>query len=48
MSHEPYHALYRAHPPLGEEVMAVDEVDVDVGVGHGSVDNTPDKKERMG
>jgi hypothetical protein len=35
-----------AHPPLGEEVMPVEEVDVDVG--HSSVDNTPEKKERMG
>lgn len=34
-----------AHPPLGEEVVTVDEVDV--GVGHGSVDNTSHTKERM-
>jgi hypothetical protein len=35
-----------AHPPLREEVVTVDEVDVHVG--RGSVDNTPEKKERMG
>jgi hypothetical protein len=34
-----------AHPHLGEEVVTVDPVDV--GVGNGSVDNTPHTKERM-
>lgn len=35
-----------AHPPLRQEVVVVDKVDVDVG--QGPVGNTPHKKERMG
>jgi hypothetical protein len=34
-----------AHPPLGEEVVTVDEVDT--CVGHDSVDNTAEEQERM-
>jgi len=38
-------ACVAAHRTLGEEVVTVDEVDV--GVGHDSVGNTPEVKERM-
>ena len=34
-----------AHPPLGGEVLTMDEVDV--GTGHSFVDDTPCTKERM-
>jgi hypothetical protein len=37
-----------AHPPLGKEVMAVDDVDVDVRVFCRSIDITSEEKEGMG
>jgi hypothetical protein len=37
-----------AHPLLGEEVMAVDDVVVDVNVRCWSIDITSGQKERMG